>query len=74
VVSHRDDDCDCTPGSAAAGSRLVAALTSASAKEHKIFTGGWAPISGPCAARAPHGFFGIEERVVESIAGWIKAH
>jgi len=74
VVSHRDDECACTPGSADAGNRLVAALTGTSAKAHRIFTGGSAPLSGPCAARAPHGFFGIEERVVTSIADWIRAH
>lgn len=74
VVFHRDDACACTPGAAAAGARLLAALPATSAKEHRIFTGGARPISGPCAARAPHGFFGIEEQVVKSIADWIKAH
>jgi hypothetical protein len=74
LVSHRDDGCACSPGSASAGGQLVAALTAASAKEHKIFTGGLTPVSGPCHARAPHGFFGIEERVVKAIADWIKAH
>jgi hypothetical protein len=74
LVSHRDDGCACSPGSAAAGSRLIAALAGTSSKEHRIFTGGVAPLSGPCAARAPHGFFGIEEWVVRAIADWIKAH
>jgi hypothetical protein len=74
VVSHRDDGCKCSPGSAAVGTRLLAALTGASPKEHKIFTGGSPPLSGPCDARAPHGFFGIESAVVEAIADWIKSH
>lgn len=74
IVSHRDDGCECTPGTPAAGSNLLAALTGASAKTLKIFTGGLPPVSGPCAAHAPHGFFGIEDRVVESIADWIKTH
>jgi len=73
LVSHRDDGCACSPGSAAAGGRLIAALAGASSKEHRIFTGGLTPLSGPCQARAPHGFFGIEERVVKVIADWIKA-
>jgi hypothetical protein len=73
VVSHRDDGCECSPGSAAAGSKLLAALTGTGTKEHKMFTGGLPPVSGPCAARAPHGFFGIEDRVVKTIADWIKA-
>jgi hypothetical protein len=74
IVSHRHDGCECSPGSEASGNRFTAALTGASAKEHRIFTGGLTPISGPCEARAPHGFYGIEERVVRSIADWIKAH
>jgi hypothetical protein len=74
VVSHRADACECSPRSAVAGDKLLAALSAASAKEHKTFTGGLAPLSGPCDARAPHGFFGIEERVVKAIADWIRAH
>jgi hypothetical protein len=73
VVSHRNDGCECSPGSAAAGTKLVAALTGTATKEHKMFAGGVPPASGPCAARAPHGFFGIEDWVVKSIADWIKA-
>jgi pimeloyl-ACP methyl ester carboxylesterase len=74
VVSHENDGCPCTPGGAAAGNRLLGACSRAPAKEHKIFTGGSAPISGPCDARAPHGFFGIEDSVVEFIASWVKTH
>jgi hypothetical protein len=73
AVSHRDDACPCSPGSAKAGSKLMAALSAASAKEHKIFTGGAAPLSkGPCLARTPHGFFGMHGTVVRAIAEWIK--
>jgi pimeloyl-ACP methyl ester carboxylesterase len=74
VVSHERDACPCTPGDAVAGARLLGACPRAPAKEHRIFTGGSAPISGPCDARAPHGFFGIEDDVVEFIAGWIRTH
>lgn len=74
IISHRDDACECSPGSATVGGKLLAALAAAPAKEHRIFAGGLMPVSGPCAARAPHGFFGIEERVVKAIADWIRAH
>ncbi len=74
VVSHQDDGCQCSPGSSAVGAKLLASLAGAPAKEHKIFTGGSAPITGPCEARAPHGFFGIEDSVVEFIVDWIKSH
>jgi pimeloyl-ACP methyl ester carboxylesterase len=73
VVSHRDDGCECSPGSAASGATLLAALTGTSRKDLRVFTGGSTPLSGPCRPRAPHGFFGIEERVVKAIADWIKA-
>jgi hypothetical protein len=73
AVSHRDDRCPCSPGSAAAGAKLMAALSGASAKEHKVFTRGEPPLSqGPCLARTPHGFFGIEGEVVKAIAEWIR--
>jgi pimeloyl-ACP methyl ester carboxylesterase len=73
AVSHRDDACPCSPGSAAAGAKLMAALRAAPRKEHKIFKGGDPPLSqGPCLARVPHGFFGIEGEVVKAIAGWIR--
>lgn len=74
IVSHQDDGCPCSPGNAAVGARLLAACSRAPAKEHKIFAGGSPPISGPCDAEAPHGFFGIEEGVVEFIVNWVKAH
>lgn len=74
IVSHRDDGCACSPGGSAAGARLLAALSGASAKEHQIYVGGDPPLSGPCDARSPHGYFGIEGRVVKAIADWIASH
>lgn len=73
VVSHENDGCACSPGSPAAGARLLAALSGAPVKEFKIFIGGSLPLSSPCDARSPHGFFGIESSVVEFIADWIKS-
>jgi hypothetical protein len=72
IVSHQDDACPC--GGSAAAARLLAALASTLVKEHKILTGGSPPTSDVCEAQAPHGFFGIEDSVVEFIADWIKAH
>lgn len=74
VVSHREDGCACSPGGPEVGATLLARFTAASVKEHKIFAGGNAPLSGPCDARAPHGFFGLETEVVRAIADWIKSH
>ena len=72
IVSHRDDGCACSPGGTAAGAKLLNALSGASAKEHKIFTGGDPPLSSACNARSPHGYFGIEANVVKTIAEWIE--
>ena len=74
VVSHRDDGCACSPGNEAAGAKLLAALSGTRAKEHKIFSGGSAPVTGPCDAKAQHGYFGIEASVVKTIVDWIKSH
>lgn len=74
IVSHREDACPCSPGTSATADRLMAALTHAAPKENRIFTGGKPPLSGPCDARAPHGYFGIEDEVVNFIVDWIKGH
>lgn len=74
-IGHQDDACACSPGGAAPGRKLMAALTGAPAKEHKVITGGSPPLSqSPCLARTPHGFFGKEEDVVKTIAAWIAKH
>ncbi|HZO44342.1 MAG TPA: hypothetical protein VFB68_00525 [Xanthobacteraceae bacterium] len=71
VAHHLGDECKCSPPKFAA--KVVAALTAASAKELITFTGGDPPISkGPCMARTPHGFLGIEDKVVADIADWIR--
>ena len=74
VVSHSEDGCGCSPGGEAPNNKLLAALSSASIKEQKVFSGGSAPVSGPCDAKAQHGYFGIEASVVKAIADWIKSH
>jgi hypothetical protein len=73
IVSHRDDGCPCSPGGPAAGGKLIAALAGTSTKEHQILTGGSAPVSGPCDARAQHGFFGIEISAIKTIADWVRS-
>jgi hypothetical protein len=74
VVSHKDDGCECSPGSEQVGKKLIGTLSGAAAKELKIFTGGSPPRSPPCEANSQHGYIGIEGDVVKWIADWIKAH
>jgi hypothetical protein len=69
VVNHQGDTCSAVSVS----DGLVGKLANAPRKELLLFTGGDPPQSGPCDPLAPHGFWGIEERVVNAIADWILA-
>ena len=42
-------------------------------RELLTFSGGDAPQSETCEPLAPHGYFGIEERVIDAITAWISA-
>ena len=71
VVHHRDDAC---PHSRYADtSWAMRRLSATPRKELLTFSGGDAPQSPPCEPLAPHGYFGIEGRVVDAIALWITA-
>jgi pimeloyl-ACP methyl ester carboxylesterase len=71
VVHHRDDLCRSTPY--ADMPALMRDLGQAPRRELLTFQGGDPPQSGPCEARAAHGFLGLDAEVVAAIAGWIKA-
>ncbi len=47
-------------------------LENAPRKELLIFEGGDEPQSDECQPLSPNGYFGIEDKVVTAIAGWIK--
>lgn len=72
IASHRRDGCVVTPPGD--GEALKRALTAAPSVEIMLFDGGDPPRSEPCQAMSEHGFLGIEETVVDAIAGWIKRH
>jgi len=72
IVSHRNDGCRSTPAAGAA--KLKDRLTKAAKVEVALLDGGAAPLSGPCEAKAQHGFFGIEAQAVDTIASFIKAN
>ena len=38
------------------------------------YRGGAPPRSGPCEGKAPHGYFGIEEHAVDTIAKFVRDH
>jgi hypothetical protein len=77
VVHHKDDACRASPYSGAEDilkALGLKALGRAPVKELMAFEGGSPPISGPCEARAAHGYLGIEAKVVPAIGAWIRAH
>ncbi len=72
VVHHKDDGCRSSPYSGAED--IMKALKRAPVKELLVFEGGSPAISAPCEAKAPHGYLGIEAKVVSAIGAWIRAH
>lgn len=72
IQIHRGDGCPFTPPANAPS--LKAAMTMAPQVEIQTFTGGDAPLSGPCEAFAQHGFLGLERLVADAAADWILSH
>ena len=73
LIAHEDDACPRTPpGDTPA---LAAALSGApKVKAEKFFEGGATALSGPCDPLGPHGYFGIEPKVIAKIARFIAAN
>ena len=69
IVAHAQDACHVSPPRDAL--KLVRRFTNAPRTMAMLLTGGNAPMSRPCKARSYHGFFGLEARVVEYMAGFI---
>jgi pimeloyl-ACP methyl ester carboxylesterase len=72
IVSHRNDGCDITPASDAP--KLQTGLGAAAKAEVVLLDGGSPPASEPCEAKSPHGYFGIEDDAVGTVARFIKAN
>jgi fermentation-respiration switch protein FrsA (DUF1100 family) len=71
VVHHRDDRCR---ASRYADTRwAMRQLAAAPKRELLTVSGGDAPQSDPCEPLAPHGYFGVDAKVVDAIAAWIAA-
>ena len=72
IVSHKKDGCDVTPASDAP--KLQSRLTKAAKVEIVLLDGGSPPQSEPCEAKSQHGYLGIEDQAVGSVAKFIKAN
>jgi dienelactone hydrolase len=70
IVTHLDDTC---PVTRPEDSDALRHRLSASSRVHVMhISGGSTPVSNGCDALAPHGFFGVDQKVVEAITKWIK--
>jgi hypothetical protein len=71
IMSHREDLCKATPAADAAMLRMR--LTKTRKAEIALLDGGDSPQSSPCQPKAPHGYFGIEAKAVDTIADFINS-
>lgn len=72
VVANRDDACDVAPPEMAP--RIAAALTRSPSVRVLAVKGGTQASDRACGSLSPHGYYGIEQEVVDGIAGWLQAH
>lgn len=72
IVSHAKDGCDITP--AADAPKLRKRLASAKPVDVILLSGGGPPKSEPCEAMSQHGFLGIEDEAVSTIAKFVTAN
>jgi dienelactone hydrolase len=70
IVSHQGDTCAFTnpDDSRALRKRFIASERA----KFRDFNGGSAPLTDECDPLAPHGFFGIDQKVVDAITQWIR--
>ena len=71
VVAHVDDRCIGSPASEVDAVRR--GLVTARTVEVMMIDGGPPPRADACQGESPHGFFGVEDRVIEQIARRIPA-
>jgi pimeloyl-ACP methyl ester carboxylesterase len=73
VVAHKKDECFVTPPEDAKelGDRLRVAAPTVQVKRFSG-SGGTTELSDECGALSAHGFFGIEQKVINFIGRWIK--
>ncbi|MGS0646593.1 alpha/beta hydrolase [Komagataeibacter melomenusus] len=72
VVANRDDRCNVAPPQAA---RQIARAMTTSGDVHVLMVaGGTTRSKQDCGSLTPHGYFGIEEQVIDAISRWLDAH
>ena len=71
VVANHDDACFVAPPGDAP--RIAAAMTG-SPDAQVLFVSGGTLKSRDCGSLSPHGYYGIEEKVVSAVGSWLDAH
>jgi hypothetical protein len=70
IVSHLGDTC---PFTNPEDSRdLRKRFTASERSKFRGFEGGSTPLTDPCDPLAPHGFFGIDQKLVDAVTKWIR--
>jgi len=72
LVHHEEDNCNVSPASGI--KRVSKKLGGAKLVETKLFSGGKEKDGKECAGYSHHGYFKIEDEVVNFISDWIKSH
>ena len=72
IVSHRKDGCVITPAGDA--KKLSVRLSNAGKVDTVLLDGGLPPQSDPCKAKSQHGFLGIEDTAVATIADFVAVN
>lgn len=72
VVANRDDRCNVAPPQAA--QRIADAMTGSRDVHVLMVAGGATRSKKACGSLTPHGYYGIEDRVVDAISQWLDAH
>ena len=71
VMWHVKDECIVTPPSAVPPFRKWWEQGTHLTLARKAFIGGAPPESGPCEGKSPHGFWGLDQQVVNAATAWI---
>ncbi len=72
IVANRDDRCDVAPPDAAP--KIAAAMIHAPEARVVEISGGIDRSRKACGSLSPHGYYGIEDKVVGIISSWIDGH
>ncbi|WP_394663723.1 alpha/beta hydrolase [uncultured Sphingomonas sp.] len=72
IVANRDDRCNVAPPADAP--RIAAAMTHSTEVKVLTVSGGVRRSQKDCGSLTRHGYYGIEDKVVDAIARWLDAH